>query len=470
MKKLAHLQPERVFHYFEKICGIPHGSGNMTAISEYCVRFAQAHNLSYTQDASGNVVICKPATVGYESHPTVILQGHLDMVCEKAPECTVDFTQDGLDVDVDGDWVFAHGTSLGGDDGIAVAMVMAILEADDMSHPPLEALFTVDEEIGLLGAAALDAAGINGRRLINIDSEDEGILTVSCAGGVSAKVALPVEWEKNTASCYMVTVDGLRGGHSGVEINKGRLNANVILGRFLTTLTDVRIVRIQGGFKDNAIPLMSTCVVATSQDIAPLAAAFAEANRVEGDPDLRLTVMPAAQMPRCFTADSTKRLLDFLTTVPNGIVAMSKDIADLPQTSLNLGCLSTEADCVLASFALRSSIGVEKTRLYNRVADVAKACGGFCSSQGDYPAWEYQKASVLRDIMCAVWDDLYGAKPQVVAIHAGLECGYLCEKLNGLDAVSIGPNMRDIHTCRERLSVSSVARIYRYVCEVLKAL
>ncbi len=470
MRKLENLQPSRVFHYFEDICGIPHGSGNRQPISDYCADFAKAHGLSYTQDASGNVIIRKPATAGYEEHQTVILQGHLDMVCEKTADCTIDFERDGLDVAIDGDWVFARGTSLGGDNGIAVAMMLAILEADDLQHPPLEAVFTVDEEVGLLGAAALDGAELKGRRLLNLDSEEEGVLTVSCAGGVRANVTLPVAYEENTLPCYSVTVSGLRGGHSGIEIDKGRLNANVVLGRFLSTLDGAHIARIDGGLKDNAIPPMSTCVLATAQDIAPLAAAFATANRVAGDPDLTLTVAPTAQAARCFTAEATARVLTFLTAAPNGLIAMSEDIAGLPQTSLNLGCLATDGDCVLASFALRSSVGEEKQALYARVAETAQACGGDCSPYGDYPAWEYAKDSVVRDTVCAVWEDLYGAPPQVLAIHAGLECGYFCEKLPGLDAVSFGPNMVDIHTCRERLSISSSACVYRCVCETLKRL
>ncbi len=470
MRKLQYLQPSRLFHYFEEICGIPHGSGNTAAISDYCVNFAETHGLSYVQDKAGNVLIRKPATPGYEAHPPVVLQGHLDMVCEAAPDCTIDFVTDGLRVDTDGEWVFAHGTSLGGDDGIAVAMALAILEAEDLLHPPLEALLTVDEEVGLLGAAALDGSCVKGRRLINIDSEEEGILTVSCAGGVHADVMLPIALEANTLPCYAVTVSGLQGGHSGVEIDKGRLNANVVLGEFLSTLTDYRLVRIDGGQKDNAIPPMSVCVLATEQDIVPFAAAFEETHRVPGDPELHLSVAQVAVAPRVMTLESTARVVSYLHTAPNGIIAMSEDIDGLPQTSLNLGVLVTDKDFVRAGYALRSSVGAEKAALLERVTAVARTHGGNCTTQGDYPAWEYQKDSVLREVMCEVWEKLYGERPQIVAIHAGLECGYLCEKMPGLDAVSIGPNMQDIHTCRERLSVSSTQRIYRYVCELLKAL
>ena len=470
MRKLSDLQPARVFYYFEELAAIPHGSGNTAAISDYCVAFAREHDLSVRQDSLGNVIIKKPATAGYENHPAVILQGHLDMVCEKAPDCMLDMVVDGLDLAVDGDWLYANGTTLGGDDGIAVAMALAILEAEDLPHPTLEALFTVDEEIGLLGAAGLDGAELNGRMLINIDSEDEGVLTVSCAGGVRADITLPIKKIYNSWNTYKITVDGLKGGHSGVEIDKGRLNANIILGEFLNTLENYRIVRIEGGQKDNAIPRTATCVLAATKDITPLGEPFAQAHRTESDPDLTVKVENAITENYTLTDESTKRIVDFLTTTPNGIVSMSKDIDGLVQTSLNLGILNTEENAVRCGFGIRSSVNNEKSALLNKVKSVAETCDGACDSYADYPAWEYRKTSKLRDTMCAVWERLFDTKAKVIAIHAGLECGILCEKLNGLDAVSIGPAMRDIHTCRERLSVSSTERVYRYVCEVLKSL
>ena len=470
MRKLSDLQPARVFYYFEELAAIPHGSGNTAAISDYCVAFAREHDLSVRQDSLGNVIIKKPATAGYENHPAVILQGHLDMVCEKAPDCMLDMVVDGLDLAVDGDWLYANGTTLGGDDGIAVAMALAILEAEDLPHPTLEVLFTVDEEIGLLGAAGLDGAELNGRMLINIDSEDEGVLTVSCAGGVRADITLPIKKIYNSWNTYKITVDGLQGGHSGVEIDKGRLNANIILGEFLNTLENYRIVRIEGGQKDNAIPRTATCVLAATKDITPLGEPFAQAHRTESDPDLTVKVENAITENYTLTDESTKRIVDFLTTTPNGIVSMSKDIDGLVQTSLNLGILNTEENAVRCGFGIRSSVDNEKSALLNKVKSVAETCGGTCDSYADYPAWEYRKVSKLRDTMCAVWERLFDTKAKVIAIHAGLECGILCEKLNGLDAVSIGPAMRDIHTCRERLSVSSTERVYRYVCEVLKSL
>lgn len=463
MGKLAHLQPSRVFHYFEEICGIPHGSGDTARISDYCVAFAKAHGLAYHQDALGNVIIKKPATAGYESHPAVILQGHIDMVCEKAPDCPIDFTTDGLSVDTDGEVVFAHGTTLGGDNGIAVAMAFAILESTDLPHPPLEVLLTVDEETGMYGAEGFEAARLEGKLLINIDSEEEGVLTVSCAGGARAELTLPVTYAPNTAPCWQVEVGGLQGGHSGIEIDKGRLNANIVMAQFLHTL-DCRLVTIGGGQKDNAIPVACTAVISCAEDPTAAAAAFAAAHRVEGDPNLTVSVTPAIAAT-AMTAESTAQVLSFLTTVPNGIQAMSADIEGLVQTSLNLGILTTEGDTLRASFAVRSSVGEEKTALLAKLATMAP-----CTTYGHYPAWEYRKESRLRDVMCAVWEQKYGEKPTVAAIHAGLECGLFCEKIHGLDAVSIGPNMWDVHTCRERLSVASAARVYAYLCDVLKEL
>ena len=289
MGKLTHLQPARVFHYFEEICGIPHGSGDTARISDYCVAFAKEHNLPYHQDALGNVIIKKPATTGYEDHPAVILQGHIDMVCEKAPDSTIDFATDGLDVDVDGDFVFAHGTTLGGDNGIAVAMAFAILESADLPHPPLEVLLTVDEETGMYGAEGVDASLLEGKLLINIDSEEEGYLTVSCAGGARAELTLPLTYEPDSRPVYVLTLSGLQGGHSGIEIDKGRLNANVVMARFLQTL-NCRLVGITGGQKDNAIPVSCQAVVACDTDPAAAAAAFVAASRIDTDPNLAITV------------------------------------------------------------------------------------------------------------------------------------------------------------------------------------
>jgi len=470
MKKLGNLKPERVFYYFEEICSIPHGSGNTKKISDFCVNFAKEHNLEYAQDDMNNVIIKKPATKGKEGSPTVIIQGHLDMVCEKEPEIDFDFEKQGLNIYVDGDYIKADGTTLGGDDGIAVAMALAVLEDKNISHPALEVLFTVDEETGMYGAKALDGSLLEGRTLINIDSEEEGIFTVSCAGGVRAEVTLPVEYETNTKECLKITVSGLIGGHSGVEIHKGRLNSNKVAAEFLNTLSDINLVKINGGLKDNAIPVYTEVIVATNEDIREKAEEFRLNTLCDTDKDLTITVEKCEKTAKCITGESTQKAIGLLNALPNGIIKWSKDIEDLVETSLNMGILTTENDKIIVSFALRSSVNNEKDKLVDALFKCANDFGASLLREGDYPAWEYKKDSVLRDTMCKVWEELYGNEPEVIAIHAGLECGLLSEKLPGLDSVSIGPNMMDIHTPREKIDISSVWRTYNFLYELLKVL
>lgn len=470
MKKLGNLKPERVFYYFEEICSIPHGSGNTKKISDFCVNFAKEHNLEYVQDDMNNVIIKKPATKGKESSPTVIIQGHLDMVCEKEPEIDFDFEKQGLNIYVDGDFIKADGTTLGGDDGIAVAMALAVLEDENICHPALEVLFTVDEETGMYGAKALDGSLLEGRTLINIDSEEEGIFTVSCAGGVRAEVTLPVEYEDNSKECLKITVSGLIGGHSGVEIHKGRLNSNKVAAEFLNTLSDINLVKINGGLKDNAIPVYTEVIVATNEDIREKAEEFRLNTLCDTDKDLTIKVEKCEKTAKCFTGEITQKAIGLLNALPNGIIKWSEDIEELVETSLNMGVLTTENDKIIVSFALRSSVNSEKDKLVDKLYNCAKDFGASLLREGDYPAWEYKKDSDLRDTMCKVWEELYGNKPKVIAIHAGLECGLLSEKLPGLDSVSIGPNMMDIHTPREKIDISSVWRTYNFLYELLKVL
>ena len=467
MKKLSGLKPERVFYYFEKICAIPHGSGNTKQISDFCVEVAKGLKLEVIQDEMNNVIIKKPATKGKENSPTVVIQGHLDMVCEKTPDCDIDFLTDGLDIYVEDGFVKAKGTTLGGDDGIAVAMALAVLEADDISHPNLEVLFTVDEETGMFGAEALDGSLIEGRLLINIDSEDEGIFTVSCAGGINAELSLPFETLKNVMPCYKITVDGLNGGHSGVDIDKGRLNSNKIAAAFLNTLDNFNLVSINGGLKSNAIPSFTTIVIATNQDILVLAEEFALKNRIDTDDGLKISVEKISKTDFALTKEDSEKVVDFLCGVPNGIIGWSKNIEGLVETSLNLGILKTEKEKIVCNFALRSSVNSEKYSLLEELEKYVKKFGGEIFSDGNYPAWEYKEDSLLREKMCKVYHEMYGKKPEIVAIHAGLECGLLSEKLNGLDAVSIGPDMKDIHTPRERLSIASVQSLYGYLIKLL---
>ena len=476
MSVLDHLEPRGVFRFFEELCAIPHGSTHTKAISDWCVAFAEARGLEHWQDAANNVVIIGKATPGYENAETIILQGHLDMVCEKAADCEKDMTREGLDLAIDGDYVYAKGTTLGGDDGIAVAMALAILDDASIPHPRIEAVFTTDEEIGMVGAEAMDMSPLKGRKLLNIDSEIEGILTVSCAGGNTSLCTLPVSRAAFTGTALSVTVDGLRGGHSGVEIDKGRANASVLCGRVLWEIgrkTDMRLVSVAGGLKDNAIPAAATAQVVVADEQAARAAASDLERALQNefrvtDPAVRVTVQAAKNTETPMDEDSTARAVCVLTCMPNGIQTMSADIAGLVQTSLNLGVLNTRSDCLQASFCVRSSVATEKEMLKNRLVCLMEQLGGTVTFAGDYPAWEYKADSALRELMTAVFREQYGRDPKIEAIHAGLECGLFSGKLPGLDCVSIGPDMHDIHTPRERLSIASTQRVWKYVLEVLK--
>ena len=476
MAILEHLEPRGVFRFFEEMCAIPHGSANTKAVSDWLMAFARERGLEAYQDQLNNVIIIKQATAGYENAPAVILQGHMDMVCEKAPDCEKDMEKEGLDLAVDGDTVYARGTTLGGDDGIAVAMALALLDADDIPHPRLEAVFTVDEEIGMLGAVGMeDVSMLRGRRMLNLDSEVEGVFTVSCAGGNLTKCTLPVRRETFGAEFLTVTVGGLRGGHSGVEIDKGLGNACMLLGRVLTACgreTALRLVSVSGGLKDNAIPREASAVVAAAdaREIRAVCARLDAELKNEyrtTDPEVFVSVRDGgAGLP--MDEDSTRRILAFLTCAPNGIQAMSADIPSLVQTSLNLGILTTGDETVDASFCVRSSVDSQKQMLVERLECLTETLGGSVGVFGDYSGWEYRSDSPLRELLVEVFTEQYGHAPKIEAIHAGVECGIFAGKLPGLDCVSMGPDLTEIHTCRERLHIASVQRLWAMVLETLK--
>ena len=476
MAILEHLEPRGVFRFFEEMCAIPHGSANTKAVSDWLMAFARERGLEAYQDQLNNVIIIKEATAGYENAPAVILQGHMDMVCEKAPDCEKDMEKEGLDLAVDGDTVYARGTTLGGDDGIAVAMALALLDADDIPHPRLEAVFTVDEEIGMLGAVGMeDVSMLHGRRMLNLDSEVEGVFTVSCAGGNLTKCTLPVCRETFGAEFLTVTVGGLRGGHSGVEIDKGLGNACMLLGRVLTACgreTALRLVSVSGGLKDNAIPREASAVVAAAdaREIRAVCARLDAELKNEyrtTDPEVFVFVRDGgAGLP--MDEDSTRRILAFLTCAPNGIQAMSADIPSLVQTSLNLGILTTGDETVDASFCVRSSVDSQKQMLVERLECLTETLGGSVGVFGDYSGWEYRSDSPLRELLVEVFTEQYGHAPKIEAIHAGVECGIFAGKLPGLDCVSMGPDLTEIHTCRERLHIASVQRLWAMVLETLK--
>ncbi len=441
--------------------------------------FAKEKGLSWVRDEADNVVIYKPGSIGYEDHAPVILQGHLDMVAAKIPTSDIQLEKEGLRLCTDGTFVWADGTTLGGDDGIAVAYGLALLEAEDLPHPPLEVVFTADEEIGMLGAAAMDMSVLRGRRLLNIDSEDEGVFTAGCAGGATCTLtakAQPVS--PGVGEALQVTVSGLLGGHSGMEIHKDRANGNKLLGQLLTELypdCPFQLVSISGGAQDNAIPVQAQAVILTPQGETAchrlqglwesLAPKLKEKERAAS---LCLKPMPAPNSAMSYA--DTQRILGLLCAVPNGVQAMSRALPGQVETSLNLGILRTTTEGVELVFSVRSGVDEEKDRLLDTLHRTAAAWDAQCQVEGAYPAWAYREDSPLRQTMTQIYARQYGQEPKVEVIHAGLECGIFAQKLPGLDCVSFGPNLLEIHTTRERMEVASVARTWRFLTAVLAAL
>lgn len=481
MSVLKGLQPQSVFYYFEQICDIPHGSGNTKAISDYCVEFARARNLTYIQDEKNNVTIFKGASEDSVSKEPVILQGHLDMVCE-SEDPSFDFTKQGLELELNQDIIMAKNTTLGGDDGIAVAYALAILDDDTLSHPPLEVVFTVDEEIGMLGAVDYDASALKGRRMLNIDSEEEGYLLVSCAGGTTVNGRLELQRQPVRGAGITITVEGLLGGHSGVEIDKGRANADVVLGKLLSGLLGVSsyaLSEISGGTKKNAIPKMATAqIVLPDEDrcenIVSWIYDFEKLQKEKfatTDPGLCITVRTEEECSReSFSEADTVRIVGVLSHTPSGVRSMSQDIDGLVETSSNLGVVKSELNTVDIVTSVRSSVETEKQKLTDQIVAVITDQGGTVKIDGVYPAWEYKKDSPLRKTMVSTFVEQYGREPAVQSIHAGVECGLFSEKIPGLDCVSFGPDMKDIHTTDESMDVKSVARTWEYLLRVLEQL
>lgn len=479
------LEPREVFRFFEELCQIPHGSKNTKGISDYCMAFAKERGLEAHQDDWDNVVIKKPGTAGYEGARPVILQGHMDMVCEKEPGCERDLSKEGPSLCVDGDFVRADGTTLGADDGIALAYALAILDSDEIPHPPLEVVFTSDEEIGMVGAEHLDVSILEGRRLLNLDSEEEGTFLAGCAGGLRADCHVPISYESvEEGVCFTLRLHGLLGGHSGTEIQKERANAIIVLGRVLDELSrdyDLWLLGLSGGQMDNVIPRdAEATLVLDEMDADGFADAVAE---LEGtlrkeyrvsDPSISLALTRGETLSgdgtdarQALNTLSMVRLLVFLRSVPYGVVHRSAEMPDLVETSLNPGIVKLGEDLAL-SFSIRSSVSSRKYELADRLSLLAGFLGGRCSISGDYPAWEYNPDSELREGMRESYVALYGKEPKVETIHAGLECGIFSGKIPGLDCVSFGPDAFDIHTPKERLSISSTERVWKLILDFLK--
>ena len=465
---MTNLTPERVFYYFKQISDVPRGSGNCRGIALYCRNFAINHNLKYIKDDAQNVIIFKNGTAGYENSEPVILQGHTDMVCQKTDAATTDFINAGVELFTEGDFLKAKETTLGADNGIAVAMILAILESNNIPHPPIEAVFTSDEEIGLIGAGKLDMTKLSAKKMINLDSEEDDTVTVSCAGGCHFNAKAPVEYKEATGTKLTITLKGLKGGHSGVEINNNRVNADTLAGRFLNHIKNIcefDIININGGDKDNAIP--NKCVI-------ELCVSDAESFIVNAEEYLNIIKAEISDRESGFTftfdkgkassysvlSDDIKNKLIFvLTCVPNGVLEMSADIEGLVQTSLNLGVLKIENDALSLHFGLRSNKKSGLSFLIEKLTSFFSTVNWEISTNGHYPPWEYKEASVLRELYKRVYTDYVGKAPKVEAIHAGLECGVFADAIEGIDCISIGPALYDVHTVNEKLSISSTELI-----------
>ena len=479
MYKLKDLNPQRVFEYFEEISAIPRGSGNMKAISDYCQSFAEKHSLTYYRDETDNVIIRKTASKGYENAEPVILQGHLDMVCQKEAGLEKDFLRDAIDIFIDGDFIKAKGTTLGADNGIAVAMVLAVLERDDIKHPEIEAVFTTDEETGMIGARKLDLSILKAKKMINLDSEEEDVLTVSCAGGSDFRVELPIKWENKNGSKIKVVLKGLKGGHSGVEIDKGRVNADILAGRFLNymeELCDFSIVSINGGSKPNVIPNLCEIELCTQNPDNFIKIAEEYLNTVSTEIKEReqsfsaeISVLGQGEYP-VFDDKTQKDLIFALCCTANGVMEMSAEIEGLVETSLNLGILETNRNEVILHHALRSNKSSALKALDDRLKRFYSFSDFKYESFGFYPPWEFKENSSLKELYKKVYSKLTGKEINVEAIHAGLECGIFAAGIPDIDCIAIGPQLFDVHTVNERLSISSTKLIYELLLKILEEL
>ncbi len=481
MGVLDGLKPESVFHFFEEISRIPHGSGNIRQISDYLKAFAERQELFCVQDEVGNIIIVKESAPEYEDEAPYILQAHMDMVAVAAPGYDIDMKKEPLRLKFEEGKVYAEGTSLGGDDGIGMAYCMALLAADEISTPRLEAIITVNEEVGMEGAKAIDLSMLRGNRMINLDQEEEGVFITSCAGGASVEVEIPMVREKAQEEMIRLSlkVCGLLGGHSGIEINKGRGNANWLLGSLLCGLSlryDVRLLHMKGGMADNAIPKEADAEILVREADREEVISWldAEASKIReslqnADSGFVLEKLfhNGIVLEGCFSRESTANALACICKLPNGVVAMSKDVEGLVETSLNLGVLSVQEEKMRLQYAVRSSIDQDKGELCRHMLEIAERMGASASVRNEYPGWAYRKDSPLREKMVRVYEEMYGKKPVLEAIHAGLECGILAGKIKDLDCVSIGPDLENVHTAQESMSVDSVERVWNYLLDVL---
>jgi dipeptidase D len=470
-----------VFKYFEDIAKIPRCSGNEKAISDYLVNFAKSKNLKVEQDNTLNVLIKKPASSGYENAPIVILQGHMDMVCDKINISQHDFKKDSIEFKIKKDMLYAKDTTLGADNGIAIAYCLSILESNIIPHPPLRVLMTTGEEIGLRGVSALNPSFLKGDFLINLDCEQEGVLFSSSAGGVRIRHYIPVTWEdiEENYISYLIKINGLRGGHSGIDINKNRGNSNKLMGRFLNDLInkiDYHLIRINGGSKRNAIPHETEAKILISlSDRRKLEVKINEWNQILknefriSDPDISINIERIKINDiKVIKSDTLKKIINLLLILPNGAQTMSSEFQELVESSINIGVIKTLNSGILFESSIRSNIKSLKDSILEQLRVMSGILNVSFESDLDYPEWEYQPNSKLREICRKVYKKMCKREPKITAIHAGLECGFFKKKNKNLDIVSIGPDMYDVHSPNEHISISSIERNWEYLLRILK--
>lgn len=474
---IKNIKPENVFHWFHELNQIPRCSGEEAKVSNFLVNFARERNLEVYQDEALNVIIKKPATVGYEKSDTVIIQGHMDMVCIKGKGSNHDFAKDAIEMLVEGDVLRANNTTLGGDNGIAVAYGLAILDSEDMKHPPLEVLVTTSEETGMDGVHALSSEHLSGKILLNIDSEEEGVFLVSCAGGANIITTFNIEKQNKDGNGLEIKVTGLKGGHSGMEIVKQRANAIKLIGRILSECnhkSNIRLSKIQGGTKHNAIPSEATFSILADdleevkEIINKLIIDLKEEYRAE---DGGLTIeIEEIKIKDVYTKKSNDDVIDFIMMVPDGVQYMSKDIDDLVQASLNNAIIEEKNNSVEITTSVRSASNSSLREILNVLTIMARRTNAKTEEKGSYPPWQFDPNSIIREKAVEVYEELYGKEAVVSAIHAGLECGLLKEILPSTDMISFGPNLYDVHTEKEHMSVASVERIWKFLIKLLENL
>ncbi len=474
---LKNVKPKEVFNYFEELCAIPRCSGDEKQVSDYLVNFAKKRKFKVFQDKALNVIIKKPGTAGYEKSPAVIIQGHMDMVCGKSKKSSHDFTKDPISLKIDGDFLRADDTTLGADNGIGVAYGLALLDSKDIPHPPLELLITTNEETGMYGAASLKTDHLTGKTLLNIDAEEEGVFFVSCAGGLILISEFTPRWKKASSSGLLIKISGLKGGHSGLEIVEQRANAIKLLGRILDSTRkagDFHISAISGGSDHNAIAKEAQVIVAASvsvlKKIKAIVRDFSKELKKEfisADPDLRVAVASVDKVATYLGRGATEKLIDFLLIAPNGVQSMSPDLENLVESSLNFGVLEQSGKSIKITISIRSSVNSIREEITRGLEVLAKRVGAKTSRTGEYPAWNYQVKSKIRELCVSVYKDVSGSDASVQAIHAGLECGLLKEKLPKTDMISFGPNLYNVHTPDEHLSMRSVANMWAFLQAIL---